>query len=88
MNNLEKLKKTKFLRKLYTIQSEISEHCDGIKHVNIPNIKIIISKIFDKYEIKEYTIEIDYNKDDYIFYIKTKYNLLIKIIIMNDSITI
>jgi hypothetical protein len=88
MNNLEKLKKTKFLRKLYTIQSEISEHCDGIKHVNIPNIKIIISKIFDKYEIKEYTIEIDYNKDDYIFYIKTKYNLLIKIIIMNDGISI
>ena len=73
---------------MYTIQSEISEHCDGIKHVNIPNIKIIISKIFDKYEIKEYTIEIDYNKDDYIFYIKTKYNLLIKIIIMNDGISI
>ncbi|MFA5585868.1 MAG: hypothetical protein WDA02_04915 [Saccharofermentanales bacterium] len=28
MNNLEKLKKTKFLRKLYTIQYKISELCD------------------------------------------------------------
>lgn len=88
MNNLEKLKKTKFLRKLYSIQSEISEHCDGIKHVNIPNIKIIISNIFNKYKIEKYNIEIDYNNDDYIFIIKTDYNLLIKIVITNDGFSV